>query len=126
MTILVDMDDVLEKLVCGWVAYLNEKYGISVKPEDVNDWDMSKAFPMLSHEQVYNAVNDDRLWDFVEPMPGAVEGMRKLIADGHEVYVVTASDYQTLRAKMDKVLFRYFPFMVHGVIKVRLIYWLSV
>ncbi len=111
MTILVDMDDVLEKLVCGWVAYLNGKYGICVKPEDVKDWDMTKAFPSLTREQVYDAVNDDSLWDYVGPMPGAVDGMRKLIEDGHDVYVVTASDYQTLRAKMDKVLFRYFPFI---------------
>ena len=110
MTILVDMDDVLELLAAGWVEYLNERYGTNTRPEDLHDWDIGKAFPTLTHEQVYAAVNDDALWDYVRPMPGAVEGLRALM-EKHEVYIVTATTYQTLPAKMDKVLFRYFPFL---------------
>ena len=44
-------------------------------------------------------------------MPGAAEGLKELMADGHEIFVVTATGYETLRAKMEKVLFRYFPFI---------------
>ena len=44
-------------------------------------------------------------------MPGANEALQKLIADGHEIYIVTASLYQTLPEKMDEVLFRYFPYI---------------
>ena len=33
------------------------------------------------------------------------------MAEGHEIYVVTATHYKTLRAKMERVLFRYFPFL---------------
>lgn len=111
MTILVDMDDVLEQLVAGWVAYLNERFGTNKSTEDVRSWNVSLAFPELTHEQVYSAVSDDHLWDFVKPMPGAVETLKKLIDEGHEVYIVTATGYETLRAKMEKVLFRYFPFL---------------
>ena len=111
MTILVDMDDVLEKLVVGWVRYINERFGTDVKPEDVNDWNMALAFPTLTREQVYSAELDDRLWDYVEPMPGADGALRRLIDDGHEIYVVTATYYETLRAKMENVLFRYFPYL---------------
>lgn len=111
MTILVDMDDVIEQLVAGWVEYLNKRYGTAVTPADVHDWNMSKAFPMLTREQVYAAVEDDCLWDLVRPMPGAAEALQKLMNEGHSVYIVTATGYQTLRAKMEKVLFRYFPFI---------------
>lgn len=111
MTVLVDMDDVIEKLVDGWVDYNNEKFGTDVKPEDVKDWNMSLAFPTLTREQVYAAEMDESLWDRVKPMPGADEALRSLIADGHDVYIVTATRYETLRAKMDKVLFRYFPYL---------------
>lgn len=111
MTILVDMDDVLEQLVAGWVAYLNERFGTNKSTEDVRSWNVSLAFPELTHEQVYSAVSDDHLWDLVKPMPGAVETLKKLIDEGHEVYIVTATGYETLRAKMEKVLFRYFPFL---------------
>lgn len=111
MRILVDMDDVLEQLVAGWVAYINHKFGTDTKAEDVKDWDISLAFPTLTKEQVYCPEFDDDFWDWVKPMPGADEALRKLIADGHEIIVVTASYYQTLKAKMDRVLFRYFPYL---------------
>ena len=111
MKILVDMDDVLEQLVAGWTAYMNDRYGTHVTPEDVHDWNMSKAFPDLTHEQVYSAVDDDALWDLVQPMPGAAEALQKLTSDGHEIYIVTATGYRTMKAKMEKVLFRYFPFL---------------
>lgn len=111
MTILIDMDDVLEQLVVGWVEYINEKYGISADPEDVTDWNMALAFPTLTSDQVYGVLSEDDLWDHVRPMPGAVDAVRRLVEEGHQVYIVTASGYQTLRAKMDRVLFRYFPFL---------------
>ena len=111
MTILIDMDDVLEQLLVGWTAYLNERYGTSVSAEDVKNWNVSLAYPMLTYEQVYPATHDDALWDYVPPMPGAVEAVKQLIDEGHDVYVVTATEYQSLKAKMDKVLFKYFPYL---------------
>lgn len=111
MTILIDMDDVLEQLVAGWCAYLHDRYGTQTRACDVREWNMTKAFPGLTREQVYGATEDDALWDYVLPMPGAAEGLRQLLEDGHEIYVVTATGYKTLRAKMEKVLFRYFPFL---------------
>ena len=71
MIVLVDMDDVLEQLVVGWVRYINDRFGTHAKAEDVRDWNMAMAFPELTHEQVYSAVYDDALWDEVKPMPGA-------------------------------------------------------
>lgn len=111
MTILVDMDDVLEQLVNGWTSFLNHEYGTEVSPDAVTDWDVSLAFPTLSKEQVYSVTLRDELWDYVYPTPGADEVLRRLMAEGHEIFVVTATTYETLRAKMDRVLFRYFPYI---------------
>ncbi len=111
MVILVDMDDVLEQLCAAWVEYINRHFGTAAKPEDVRNWDLTLAFPGLTREQVYSAELDDTLWDDVKPMPGAPEMLRRLMEEGNEVYIVTSSYYQTLRAKLDKVLFRYFPYL---------------
>ena len=111
MVILIDMDDVLECLVNAWIPYLNKKYSTNVAVEDIKEWNMSKAFPTLSYEQVYSAEMDDDFWKDVKPMPGADEALRKLIADGHELFVVTATVYETLRSKMENVLFKYFPYL---------------
>lgn len=111
MRILIDMDDVMEQLLVGWVTYLNARYGTNSAVSDVKHWNVSLAFPTLTHEQVYAAPLDDAMWDLVPPMPGAVEAVKQLMDEGHDVYVVTASDWQTLPAKMEKVLFRYFPYI---------------
>lgn len=110
-TILIDMDDTIENLLPVWLSYLNEKYGLRVRTDDVRDWNLSLAYPSLSNEQVYSPLYDDAMWRKVEPLPCSVEFMQKLIDDGHELYIVTNSNYQTLKTKMDEVLFKYYPFM---------------
>ena len=111
MTILVDMDDVIENLSVAWIDYLNRKYGTNVDRETVRDWDMAEAFPELKPEQVYAPLKDAELWKSVEPKEGAAEYMQKLIDEGNELYIVTSSAYDTIQIKMDEVLFRYFPFI---------------
>lgn len=111
LTILIDMDDTLEDLLGAWVSFLNTRYGTSVHKDSVKQWDMSVAFPSLSKSQVYEPILLDDFWKTVQPKDGAVDVMQKLIGDGHHVYIVTASAYETLRAKMDDVLFHYFPFL---------------
>lgn len=113
LTILVDMDDTIENLLDVWVAYLNEHYGTSVRKEDITEWDLSKAFPTIEGDKIYSALLDETLWDAVRPLPGAVKYLKKLIDDGNEVFIVTASHPDSVRAKMNKVLFRYFPYITY-------------
>ena len=105
------MDDVLENLSEAWVDYLNLKYGTNVSADNVVDWKISQFFPELSEDQVYRALCDDELWKTVRPLDGASEALQSLMRDGHQVYIVTNSHYRTLIAKMENVLFNYFPFL---------------
>ena len=111
MTILVDADGVLEDLTQKWVIYLNEKYGTSVQYEDIAEWDMTKSFPSLTREQVCGAELEDELYDHLEPYEGAVKYVKKLIDDGHTVYVVTTSPYQAIKAKIEKVILKHFTYL---------------
>lgn len=111
LTVLVDMDDCIEKLSLAWSEYLNDKYELDVPYEAVNQWDVSKVFPTLTKEQVYAPLLEDDFWDWVKPIDGAADALIKLKEDGHDVLIVTASTYHTIKAKMEKVLFRYFPFL---------------
>ncbi len=105
------MDDVLENLSVSWIRYLNEKYGLSVDPEEVTDWDIASFFPSLTREQVFSALRDGKLWDAVEPTEDAPEAMQRLLADGHTIYIVTATHYDTAGVKFPKALFRWYPFL---------------
>lgn len=111
LTVLVDMDDTIESLLDAWVKRLNQLFGTEVEPEEVAEWDISKSFPTLTKEQVFSPLLCDDFWYSVIPIAGASDALQQLIADGHRVLIVTTSAYQTLRTKMEIVLFGYFPFL---------------
>jgi 5'(3')-deoxyribonucleotidase len=104
LRVLCDADDVIECLLETWVQSVNEKYGTHVYWNNVTSWDMTKAFPTLTREQVYSPIYDNGFWDRITPMPGATEFVNNIIRDGHELYIVTATNYQTCGAKIKKLL----------------------
>lgn len=111
LTVLVDMDDTLEGLLKAWIGELNQVYHTNVKYEDATEWELSRVFPTLTEKQIYRPLLLNEFWGLVRPIDGAVENMRRLYEDGHDIYVVTASHYQSLAGKMERVLFKYFPFI---------------
>lgn len=111
LKILIDMDDTLEDLLPAWVSCLNREFGTEVDPNEIREWDMRKAFPTLTVHQIYAPLRMADFWDTVYPKPGAREAVQRLMEDGHQVYVVTASGYEAIRDKMERVLFSYFPFI---------------
>lgn len=111
MIILVDMDDTIEQLLEAWLRAVNERYGRSVRYEDVHDWDIALAYPGLTWDQVYGIPMETGFWRTVDPIPGAAEALQRLMAAGHEVYIVTATECDSVPEKMNDLLFRYFPFL---------------
>ncbi len=105
------MDDTMEQLLKAWLNGVNERYGYSVRYEDVSSWDVSKPYPGLTREQVYAIPDEPGFWGTVEPIEGAAEAIRGFMEDGHEVYIVTATPYISVAEKMDDLLFRWFPFI---------------
>lgn len=111
MRILVDMDDTIELLLEAWVEAANEKFGTNVTCEDITNWDVSRAFPGVGHDEVYNIISDEEFWKRVKPVPGAPEALKRFIDSGHEVYVVTVTPHEQVKSKMENVLFKYFPYI---------------
>ena len=111
LTILVDLDDTIDDLLTAWVCALNEKFGTNVDPQQVKQWDVSEYFPELSKADIYSVHDWNNPWANVRPKPGAVEYIKRLIDDGHRVFVVTSTHYINLQMKMEEVLFKYFPYL---------------
>ena len=110
-TILVDFDDTLNNFLDVWVEYLNETHGTTVKKEDVKEWNITKAFPSIKVQDIFSPLRTEEFWKRVKPLPGAVEYLEKLINDGHNVCIVTASQPETVAVKLNEVLFKYFPYL---------------
>lgn len=111
LTILVDMDDTIEDLLVEWLHILNKKYKCYVTLEDIHEWDLTKAYPKLTAEQVYSPLFTDDLWENVKPKWDAVRYLRELIDDGHEVYITTSSNLKTINKKVESIINRYFPYI---------------
>ena len=111
MTILVDMDDTIEQLLKAWVSRANVRFGRSVTPDDIRDWNVAAAYPGLTKEQVYGITYEKGFWESVEPMPGAADALKHFMDAGHQVFIVTATEPEHVEEKMNGLLFRYFPFL---------------
>lgn len=110
LRILFDADDTVENLLECWIAVLNERYGTSVKYEDVKQWGIHHAFPTLAPSQVYGVLYEPDVWRKITPIIGCRTVLEKLLAEGHELYMVTASNYQTAHIKFKRIL-EMFPFL---------------
>ena len=77
LTILVDMDDVLENLVECWVDELNKKCGSSLCEEDITDWRIAKFFPSLTNEDLFSPLNTAEFWGKIAPMQNAQDILKK-------------------------------------------------
>ncbi|MCM1222536.1 MAG: hypothetical protein NC548_49510 [Lachnospiraceae bacterium] len=104
LTILVDMDDVLENLVQCWTQTLNERYGTSVSEEDITNWHIAEFFPTLTKSQLFGVLQENGFWNKLSPMQNAPEVVERLIHDGHKVRVVTAAHFSTVAPKTDLLL----------------------
>ncbi len=111
LTILVDLDDTMTDLLSAWVSWLNAMHGLEISCKDIKEWDMTKAFPSLTAEEIYSPFHCSSFWHTVQPKQGASEVLQQIKADGHDIFVVTATNYRTMSAKFDACLFGNFPFL---------------
>jgi len=114
MIILVDMDDTIEQLLKTWIDRANERFGRHVTLDEVTDWNVAAPFPGIEKQEIYHLTYEPGFWSSIEPMPGASEALKHFMDEGHEVYIVTATEIEHVEEKMKKLLFRYFPFLDWG------------
>ena len=111
MRILVDMDDTIEQLLEAWVRRANEKFGRDVSLDEITGWNVAAPYSGLTREDIYGVTYEPGFWSGVKPMPGAAESLKHFMDEGHEVYIVTATEIEHVEEKMKGLLFRYFPFL---------------
>lgn len=110
-TVLVDMDDTIENLLSQWLTWLNNKYKTEYKPQDIRKWELSDYFQGISRDKVFEPLHLQEFWDTVEPKEDAVKYLKMLIDDGFKIVIVTSTHYSTVQPKMERVLFKYFPYL---------------
>lgn len=109
LTICIDIDDTIINLLESWIKYLNERYKFNRQLCEIDSWDITSFFPGLSREQVYEPLTQDDFWITVQPKQEAIDIINKLIENGQEIYLCTATDYRNVAIKYEKIIKKYFP-----------------
>ena len=107
--ILCDADDTIENLCQTWVTYLNRMYGTTVHSSEIVDWNVSLFFPSLTKEQVYDPIFNKNFWKEINPIDGCYKVLKE-INKRDELYIITATNYQTCDTKIERILEMY-PFL---------------
>ena len=111
MIIAVDVDNVLNNLQKEVLHQFGSHYD---KPnytlEDCHDYDMVNNFPLKDAMDIKDLYKSPNIYSFVKPLPGAYDGLQKLVNAGHQVYLVTDAQPENYFQKI-QWLEHYFPFI---------------
>jgi len=110
MIVGVDIDEVLFPFIDQFRGWLVEHHGRT--PESLptpTAWNMDEAWGFSEHEwwEVFAEAVHAGLFLEGEPMPGAVDGLGRLLDAGHEVVLVTARIVHGAEAKARQDTFRW-------------------
>ena len=104
------MDGTISTLVDTWIDELNQTHNTHVLITDIKDYEIEKAFPLLTKEQIYKPLCSDDFWRKVKPIPNSQKYLKKIIDDGNKGKIVTATHYASYKVKVEWIL-EYFPFI---------------
>lgn len=86
----VDVDGVLADLLAPLFNHLNAMLGTAYAPDHMKDWDITDLVPEERRDEFWTTFGREvRVHDALQPLPGAIEGM-KVLAESADVYIVTA------------------------------------
>lgn len=97
LDIILDCDCVLAKTIERVLELANERYGLSLKVQDVRQWDLS----VLAKEDIISLFDTPGFCRHLEVMEGAQAAVDELIRQGHNVYVATATPLSGIGDRAD-------------------------
>lgn len=91
MDILLDMDDVLCHFVPRVLQYWNEDHPDRAKAlDEITNWTISENLGEGGRDFVRSVMRYNHLYEYLEPVAGAIQGVKDLMALGHDVSIVTS------------------------------------
>lgn len=88
MKILVDMDGIAVDLLPVWLREYNASYGDNLRVDQITQWETHKFVKPECGKHVYTILNRPGFFDYLPPIPGAVEAI-KTLAQVHDVRFAT-------------------------------------
>lgn len=87
--ILLDMDGVLCNLIKKWFDRYNQEYRDALQMNALTDWGPHRF--AKAGKAIYKYLGQPGFFRDLEPIDGAIAGVRTLIKRGHEIVIVTSA-----------------------------------
>ena len=110
LKVACDVDEVINDLIDKTIKLYNDRYGAELTRDIFVEYDIYKCLPFEEAELFVNLFFQKELWDTVEPIKDAQWGLKYLTNNGFDVYLATATNYETYQYKVEWIK-RYFPFI---------------
>lgn len=109
LRIAFDLDSVLNRLDDVWAEWVRDTFDPEFEVAKWTQWDLHKCVPRAG-TRVYEFLHHEGVFRNLPVTPGAVECLKKLHDEGHELFIVTSTIPSTWEDKVEW-LRTYFPFI---------------
>ena len=110
MILGIDVDNVICNLQEVVVQLFNERNGTNYTLDDFTDYDVANVLSVDEAVAMKKMYGESGIYSNVRPITGSQEALKKLINDGHQVYLVTDALPQIYNEKVEW-LRHFFPFI---------------
>jgi len=86
LTIYLDLDEVICKLLDKLCRIYNYKYDKNLKPNDIKTYSLSQYIG----EKGIEILKQPGFFRMLEPIEGAIETIKKLVNDGNEMFIISS------------------------------------
>ena len=93
MIIACDADGVCCDLHPEWLRRYNRDYDDHLTPADIQHWDIARNVKPDCGVKIYGYLQDVDLYEHIQPVPGALDGIRRIRELGHTVIFATDCTY---------------------------------
>ena len=106
----LDFDETLFWTNKSWLDVFNERTGYGARWEDIKGWDFSPAVPRELMPELM-ACRTPAIYNRCWPAPDALDAVRELHAQGHNLVVITHDSREFVQAKA-RLLRWFYPMLV--------------
>lgn len=110
MVICLDIDNVLNNLTEEAIKLYNYRNNKNIQMSDITTYNFFDCLSRNDAEAIVSLFNEEELWDSLKPLYGSQDGVKQLIKQGHNIYLVTATDVCNFAWKV-KWIEQHFPFI---------------
>jgi len=128
LRILVDMDEITVNLMSDWLRIYNQEWNDNLTHDKILDWDVHQFVKPECGKKIYQILKRPGLFDYLPPMPGAVDSITELVKAGHDVRFATAPpSSDAARGKIEWVLrnFGHLDFKIDHVMQLHDKAWIN-